>query len=351
MLDGEIVLFDADGAPDFDALGQRIHPAESRITHARRADPDALHRLRPAGARRRRRCSSCPQAERRDRLEAVVDAPVDLTPATEDPDGGAGVAPGRRGRDRQAPGGAVPPGRARRHEQDQARADDRRGRRRLAARQGAADRRLADPRPLRRRRASCASSATPPASAPSASASWSTSSRPTRPASAGSADPSRWDNERDLEWVALRPELVIEVTFDHTSNDRIRHGAKILRWRDDKDPADCRMDQLQASSIRASAAAPARLRACRPSRLGAPLLQAVELLARGEHLGAVLDAPARERGERVEQLARRPARARSPRARARARRRGAPRGRRARAGAASRSASGATRRRSGAAAR
>ena len=49
-------------------------------------------------------------------------------------------------------------------------------------------------------------------------------------------DPSRWDNERELEWIALRPELVVEVTFDHVSNDRIRHGTKVSRWRDDKDP-------------------------------------------------------------------------------------------------------------------
>jgi ATP-dependent DNA ligase len=60
----------------------------------------------------------------------------------------------------------------------------------------------------------------------------------------GHGDPSRWANERDLEWVELRPELVIEVTFDHTSNDRIRHGAKIARWREDKDPGECRMEQL-----------------------------------------------------------------------------------------------------------
>jgi ATP-dependent DNA ligase len=57
-------------------------------------------------------------------------------------------------------------------------------------------------------------------------------------------DPSRWANDRDLEWVELRPELVVEVTFDHTSNDRIRHGTKIARWRDDKDPTECRMEQL-----------------------------------------------------------------------------------------------------------
>jgi ATP-dependent DNA ligase len=62
----------------------------------------------------------------------------------------------------------------------------------------------------------------------------------------GSADPSRWASDRDLEWVSLRPELVVEVSFDHVSADRIRHGAKILRWRDDKDPKDCRFDQLDS---------------------------------------------------------------------------------------------------------
>jgi ATP-dependent DNA ligase len=60
----------------------------------------------------------------------------------------------------------------------------------------------------------------------------------------GTADPSRWANDRELEWVELRPELVVEVTFDHVSNDRIRHGAKIARWREDKDPRDCGVDQL-----------------------------------------------------------------------------------------------------------
>ena len=62
----------------------------------------------------------------------------------------------------------------------------------------------------------------------------------------GSGDPSRWAGDRELEWVSLRPELVIEVAFDHVSAGRIRHGAKILRWREDKDPADCGYDQLAA---------------------------------------------------------------------------------------------------------
>jgi len=44
----------------------------------------------------------------------------------------------------------------------------------------------------------------------------------------------------------MRPELVVEVTFDHVSGGRIRHGAKVRRWRDDKAPADCRLEQLDS---------------------------------------------------------------------------------------------------------
>jgi ATP-dependent DNA ligase len=60
----------------------------------------------------------------------------------------------------------------------------------------------------------------------------------------GSGEPSRWTHGRDLEWVGLRPELVVEVSFDHVSDGRIRHGTKVLRWRDDKAPAECRVEQL-----------------------------------------------------------------------------------------------------------
>ena len=62
----------------------------------------------------------------------------------------------------------------------------------------------------------------------------------------GSGEPSRWTQGRELEWVALRPELVVEITFDHVSDGRIRHGAKVQRWRDDKQPAECRLEQLSA---------------------------------------------------------------------------------------------------------
>lgn len=60
----------------------------------------------------------------------------------------------------------------------------------------------------------------------------------------GSAEPSRWAAERDLEWVSLRPELVIEVGYDHAAGGRIRHGARFHRFRDDKAPEECRFEDL-----------------------------------------------------------------------------------------------------------
>ncbi len=58
------------------------------------------------------------------------------------------------------------------------------------------------------------------------------------------AEPSRWTGGRDLEWVALRPELVIEVGYDHAAAGRIRHGARFHRFRDDKDPSECTFESL-----------------------------------------------------------------------------------------------------------
>jgi len=56
--------------------------------------------------------------------------------------------------------------------------------------------------------------------------------------------PSRWSTERSGDWQPLRPELVAEVRYDHVTGDRFRHGTKFLRWRPDKAPGQCRMDQL-----------------------------------------------------------------------------------------------------------
>ena len=63
--------------------------------------------------------------------------------------------------------------------------------------------------------------------------------------SRGRGDASRWKSEKELEWIGLRPELVVEVSFDQTSGGRIRHGTKLLRWREDKAPRDCALEQMQ----------------------------------------------------------------------------------------------------------
>ncbi len=55
---------------------------------------------------------------------------------------------------------------------------------------------------------------------------------------------SRWNNGAESEWTPLRPELVLEVLYDQVTGDRFRHGTKLLRWRPDKAPAQCRMEQL-----------------------------------------------------------------------------------------------------------
>lgn len=56
--------------------------------------------------------------------------------------------------------------------------------------------------------------------------------------------PSRWQTERSTAWQPLRPTLVAEVRYDHVTDRRFRHGTAFLRWRPDKAPAQCTMDQL-----------------------------------------------------------------------------------------------------------
>lgn len=58
--------------------------------------------------------------------------------------------------------------------------------------------------------------------------------------------PSRWSNERSTQWEPLKPQLVVEVRYDHVSGDRFRHGTKLVRWRPDKAPRQCTFEQLQA---------------------------------------------------------------------------------------------------------
>jgi ATP-dependent DNA ligase len=65
--------------------------------------------------------------------------------------------------------------------------------------------------------------------------------------------PSRWSTKRSTEWEPLQPKLVVEVQFDHVTGDRFRHGTTLLRWRPDKAPRQCTMEQLKQTSSRALA--------------------------------------------------------------------------------------------------
>ncbi len=242
VLDGEIVLFDEKGEPDFDALGQRIHPAESRIKMLAEKTPTRFiaFDLLAVGDES---LLELPQAERRDRLEGIVEAPVDITPATEDPDGAQGWLQHAEGVIAKRQDAPYRPGeRVGMNKIKRVRTIDAVV---MGWRPGKEEGTVGslilglydDDGRLRTVGHTSGLSAKRKRELVEELKPYETGER-------GAGDPSRWANERDLEWVELRPELVIEITFDHTSNDRIRHGAKIARWRDDKDPAECRMDQL-----------------------------------------------------------------------------------------------------------
>jgi ATP-dependent DNA ligase len=73
--------------------------------------------------------------------------------------------------------------------------------------------------------------------------------------------PSRWSGERSTQWTPLKPKLAVEVRYDHVSDERFRHGTRLMRWRPDKAPRQCTFEQL------APPAPPAELRSLlKPSR-------------------------------------------------------------------------------------
>ena len=83
--------------------------------------------------------------------------------------------------------------------------------------------------------------------------------RPLRAATSFDASPpggkSRWSGERSTEWYPVRPELVVEVGYDQVTGGRLRHGASFIRWRPDKSPRQCRLEQLQSELTPAAVAA------------------------------------------------------------------------------------------------
>jgi ATP-dependent DNA ligase len=245
ILDGEVVIdLDGDDAvQDFGALQQRIHPAASRIAMLAEATP-ARYVAFDLLAEGDEPLLERPLSERRRRLEALALDGVSLTPWTTDPGAaepwlarGEGVVakelrcpyrPGqrvgmvkvKRVRTIDAVVAGYRPGK-----EDGTVGSlilglyDERGELRVVGHSSGL--KAAEKRALVEKL------------------------RPYETGERGHGDPSRWKNEKELEWIALRPELVVEVTFDHASGGRIRHGTKILRWREDKAPRECALAQME----------------------------------------------------------------------------------------------------------
>ena len=249
VLDGEIVVRDGDGREDFDALGQRIHPAVSRIerlsveTPARYVAFDLL-------AHDDAVLLELPLSERRVALEGLLAAaefaasPIELMQTADTAEEAAKWLEHEEGaiaKERSAPyrpgerKGMVKVKRVRTI--DTVLVGWRPGKEPDTV--GALILGLYDGEELRVVGHCSGLSATEKRRLVGFLEPYETGER-------GSADPSRWSSGKDLEWVGLRPELVIEIDFDHVSAGRIRHGAKLRRWRDDKPPTQCTFDQLDS---------------------------------------------------------------------------------------------------------
>jgi ATP-dependent DNA ligase len=244
VLDGEIVIDGAEYGQDFDALQNRIHPAASRIAMLAEQTP-ARYVAFDLLALEDEPMLSRSLAERRAALEDLVSEPIGLTPLTNDPaeaepwlQRGEGVV----AKDCHAP--YKPGERTGMFKIKRVRTIDavvvgyRPGKEPDTV--GSLILGLYDP----------AGKLHPVGHSSGLKAAEKRALvdklKPYETGQRGHGDPSRWKNEKELEWIALRPELVIEITFDHTSGGRIRHGTKILRWRDDKPPRECLLEQMHS---------------------------------------------------------------------------------------------------------
>ena len=246
VLDGELIVV-VDGIQEFDLLGQRIHPAKSRVEMLAQQTPAAFVAF-DVLAVGDETLLDLPYTERRARLEDLVPkgGAVQLTPMTDDRDGAGtwltGNSEGAIAKEADAP---YQPG-------------ERTGMFKIK----------------RVRTADVVVQAFRMGKEPGTVGSLilglyddddqlrvigHTSGftakqkrelvdhlEPYRTYERGAGEPSRWKSDEELVWEGLRPELVCEVTFDHITGHRIRHGAKFKRWRDDKDPLECRIEQLRS---------------------------------------------------------------------------------------------------------
>ena len=243
VLDGEMVVT-VDGVQEFDLLSQRIHPAASRVERLREETPATLVAF-DLLAEGDDALLELPYTERRKRLAKLVSDPVELTPSTDDADAAgqwlAGTGEGVIAKQADAP---YRPG-------------ERVGmvkikRVRTADAVVAAFRFGKEPDTVGSLILGMYDAGGELRIVGHTSGFKAKEKRellgllePYRTGERGSGEPSRWKSDEELVWEGLRPELVCEVAFDHITGSRIRHGAKFLRWRTDKDPQECLIDQLR----------------------------------------------------------------------------------------------------------
>jgi ATP-dependent DNA ligase len=242
VADGELVIRDGDGQVEFDALQSRIHPAESRIKllseeiPARFVSFDLL-------AEQDEALLEVPFSERRRRLERLLgDTPVELSKLSRDPEQAEEWlrhTEGTMAKQLDAP--YVPGKRKGMAKVKRERTIDcvvmgwRPGKEEGTV--GSLILGLYDGGALR-------SVGHISGFSQETKRSLRILLEPLETGESGTAEPSRWTGGRDLEWVALRPELVIEIGYDHAAAGRIRHGGRFHRFRDDKAPEECLFSDL-----------------------------------------------------------------------------------------------------------
>jgi ATP-dependent DNA ligase len=245
VLDGELIVV-VDGVQEFDLLGQRIHPAKSRVEMLAKETPAAFVAF-DLLAEGDEVLMELPYTERRARLEGVVNSgPVQLTPCSAERDDAAGawltgVSEGVIAKRADAP--YTPGERTGMMKIKRVRTADTVV---MAFRMGKEEGTVGslilglydDDGQLH---------------VVGHTSGFKAKEKrellgflePYRTWERGSGEPSRWKSDEELVWEGLRPELVCEIAFDHITGHRIRHGAKFQRWRDDKEPRECTMDQLR----------------------------------------------------------------------------------------------------------
>jgi ATP-dependent DNA ligase len=243
VLDGEMVVT-VDGIQEFDLLSQRIHPAASRVEKLAKETPAQLVAF-DLLAEDDQTLLELPYDERRERLGTVITDPVVLTPLTADRDDAGqwltGLSEGVVAKEGSAPyrpgerTGMVKVKRVRT-------ADTVVAAFRFGKEEGTVGSLILglydDDGDLRVVGHTSGFKAREKRELIELLEPYRTHER-------GSGEASRWKSDEELVWEGLRPELVCEVAFDHITGQRIRHGAKFLRWRTDKDPSECDISQLR----------------------------------------------------------------------------------------------------------